>query len=81
MCGGRSGAIWLPSHHPRGCCTLVVVEEISPFYVKCFEYPERRYMNEIIYYHNWKNEEREPYQNVLRIFSGVGSKKYSFIKC
>uniref|UniRef100_A0A671LHV1 ATP-binding cassette, sub-family B (MDR/TAP), member 5 n=1 Tax=Sinocyclocheilus anshuiensis TaxID=1608454 RepID=A0A671LHV1_9TELE len=23
LCGGRSGAIWLPSHHPGGCCTLV----------------------------------------------------------
>ncbi len=30
VCGGRSGAIWLPSHHPGGCCTLVVDEEISP---------------------------------------------------
>ncbi len=23
VCGGLSGAIWLPSHHPGGCCTLV----------------------------------------------------------
>ncbi len=30
VCGGRSGAIWLPSHHPGGCCTLVVDEEIPP---------------------------------------------------
>ncbi len=28
VCGGRSGAIWLPSYHPGGCCTLVVDEEI-----------------------------------------------------
>ncbi len=28
VCGGRSGAIWLPSHHPGGSCTLVMVEEI-----------------------------------------------------
>ncbi len=28
MCS--SGAIWLPSHHPGECCTLVVVEEIPP---------------------------------------------------
>ncbi len=31
VCGGRSGAIWLPSHHLGGCCTLVVVEEIPSF--------------------------------------------------
>ncbi len=29
VCGGRSGALWLPSHHPGGCCTLVVDEEIA----------------------------------------------------
>ncbi len=28
--GGRSGALWLPLHHPGGCCTLVVDEEIAP---------------------------------------------------
>ncbi len=28
---------------PGGCCTLGVVEEIPPFYVKRFEYPEKRY--------------------------------------
>ncbi len=50
VCGGRSGEIWLPSHHPGGCCTLVVVEEIPPFYVKCFEYPEKRYINSTNYY-------------------------------
>ncbi len=44
MCGGRSGAIWLPLHHPGGCCTLVVDEEIPPFYVKRFEYPEKCYI-------------------------------------
>jgi len=30
MCGWRSDTIWLPSHHPSGCCTLVGVEEIPP---------------------------------------------------
>ncbi len=34
--GGCSGAIWLSSHHPGGCCTLVVVEEMPPS-VKRFE--------------------------------------------
>ncbi len=51
VCGGRSGAIWLPSHHhPGGCCTLVVDEEIPPFYVKRFEYPEKHYINVRNYY-------------------------------
>jgi len=50
VCGGRSGAIWLPSHHPGGCCTLVVVEEI-PLYVKRFECPEKRYINVMNYYY------------------------------
>ncbi len=32
MCGERTGAVvlWQPSHHPSGCCTLVVVEERHP---------------------------------------------------
>ncbi len=51
VCGGRSGAQWLPSHHPSGCCTLVVDEEIPPYYVKCFEYPEKRYINVRNYYY------------------------------
>ncbi len=34
VCGGRSGALWLPSHHPGGCCTLVVNEEIAPLLCK-----------------------------------------------
>ncbi len=34
-----------------GCCTLVVVEEIPPFYVKCFEYPEKLYINVTNYYY------------------------------
>ncbi len=45
VCGGRSGALWLPSHHPGGCCTLVMDEEISPYYVKPFECLEKRYIN------------------------------------
>ncbi len=34
MCGGHSGALWLQSHHPGGCCTLVVDEEIVPLLCK-----------------------------------------------
>ncbi len=30
MCGGSSGTLWLLSHHPGGCCTLVVDEETPP---------------------------------------------------
>ncbi len=51
MCDGGSGAIWLPSHPLGGCCTLVVVEEIPPFYVKRLEYPEKRYINVTNYYY------------------------------
>ncbi len=45
VCGGRSCTIWLPSHHPGGCCTLLVDEEIPPYYVKLFECLEKRYIN------------------------------------
>ncbi len=41
--GGHSGALWLPSHHPGGCCTLVVDEEIPP--LKHFECLETCYIN------------------------------------
>ncbi len=51
VCDGRSGAIWLPWHPLGGCCTLVVVEEIPPFYVKRLEYPEKRYINVTNYYY------------------------------
>ncbi len=50
MCGGRFGLIWLPSHHSGGYYTLVEVEEIPPFYVKRFEYPEKRYIKITNYY-------------------------------
>ncbi len=50
MCCGRSGTTWLPSHHPGGCCTLVVDEEISPYCVKRFECLEKRYINVTNYY-------------------------------
>ncbi len=55
VCGGHSGALWLPSHHPGGCCTLVVVEDIPPFYVKCFEYPEKHYINVTNYYYYYSS--------------------------
>ncbi len=45
VCGGRSGAIWLPSHHPSGCCTPVVDEKTLPLHVKCFECLEKHYIN------------------------------------
>ncbi len=52
VCGGRSGAIRLPSHHPGWCYTLVVVVEIPPpFYVKHFENPEKHYINVTNYYY------------------------------
>ncbi len=51
VCGGRSGALWLPSHHPGGCCTLMVDEEIPPLYVKRFECLEKRYINVTNYYY------------------------------
>ncbi len=50
VCGGRSGAIWLPSHHPGGCYTLVVDEEIPPDNVErfeCLEKAEKCYINVI----------------------------------
>ncbi len=39
VCGGRSGAIWLPLHHQGGCCTLVVFEEIPPLLCKALWVP------------------------------------------
>ncbi len=41
VCGERSGALWLPSHHPGGCCTLVVVEEIPPLLYKALWVPRK----------------------------------------
>ncbi len=41
VCGGRSGAIWLPLHHPGGCFTLVVVEEIPPLLCKALWVPRK----------------------------------------
>ncbi len=41
MCGGHSGAKWLPSHHPGGCCTLVLDEEISPLLSKALGVPRK----------------------------------------
>ncbi len=50
-CGGRSGALWLPSHHPGGCCTLEVDEEIPPDNVECLEKAEKHYINVMDYYY------------------------------
>ncbi len=47
----RSGSLWLPLHHPGGCCTQVVDEEIPPFNVKRFECLEKRYINVTNYYY------------------------------
>ncbi len=41
VCGGCSGALWLPSHHPGGCCTLVVDKEISPLLCKSLWVPRK----------------------------------------
>ncbi len=54
VCGGRSGTIWLPSHHPGGCCTLVLDEEIPPDNVErfeCLEKAEKNYINVMNYYY------------------------------
>ncbi len=52
VCGGRSGALWLPSHHLGACCTLVVDEEISPpYYIKHLECLEKRFINVTNYYY------------------------------
>ncbi len=51
VCGERTGAVvlWQPSHHPSGCCTLVVVEERPPHMtVKrfgCTTIHKKRYIN------------------------------------
>ncbi len=42
VCGGRSGALWLPSYRPGGRCTLVVDEEISTDNVERFECLEKQ---------------------------------------
>ncbi len=59
VCGGRAGEIiWLPSHHPGGCCTLVVVWGDPPHNVKRFECLEKRYINVtnylLFYYFSFK---------------------------
>ncbi len=41
VCGERSGAIWLPSHRPGGCFTLVVDEEIPPLLCKALWVPRK----------------------------------------
>lgn len=41
MCGEHTVVVvlWLPSHYPSGCCTLVVIEEKLPdMIVKSFSY-------------------------------------------
>ncbi len=52
VCGERTGAVvlWLPSHHPSRCCTLVVVEKRPPhMIVKRFGctaiHNKKRYIN------------------------------------
>ncbi len=41
MCGRRSGAIWLLSHHPGGCWTLVIVEIEIPLPCKALWVPRK----------------------------------------
>ncbi len=51
MCGERTGAVvlWQPSHHPSGCCTLVMVEERPPHMIVkrfgCTTIHKKRYKN------------------------------------
>ncbi len=55
MFGGRSGTLWLPSHHPGGSYILEVDEEMPPDDVECFkclEKAEKHYINVINYYYN-----------------------------
>ncbi len=68
VCGGRSGAIWLPSHHPGGCCTLVVDEEIPPppYYVVHSECLEKCYIE-------GKNYTNYYYNNISAIHQNFGS--------
>ncbi len=54
VCGERSGALWLPSHHPGGCCTLVVDEETPPSQCRALwvlRQAEKRYINVMNYYY------------------------------
>ncbi len=50
VCGGSSGTLWLLSHHPGGCCTLVGDEEIPPDNLEHIECLEKRYIN-VMNYH------------------------------
>ncbi len=43
--------VWLNTGSTEDDTCLVVVEEIPPFYVKRFEYPEKRYTNVTNYYY------------------------------
>ncbi len=55
VCGGHSGALWLPSHHPGGCCTLVVDEETPPSQCRAIwvlrKKAEKRNINVMNYYY------------------------------
>ncbi len=58
VCGERSGALWLPSHHPGGCCTLVVGrgDTPPPLPSQCralwvLRKAEKRYINVMNYYY------------------------------
>ncbi len=76
VCGGRSGTIWLLSYHPGYCgyCTLVVVEEIPHLHVKCFEYPEKRYINVTHYYYYYYYY----YYCVISLTSSIGKFTVNF---
>lgn len=49
---GIQGQYDLPGHL-GGYCTLVVVEEIPLFHVKCFEYLEKHYINVLNSLNHW----------------------------
>ncbi len=41
VCGGRSDAIWLPSHHPGACCTLLWTRRFPPLLCKALWVPRK----------------------------------------
>ncbi len=67
VCGERSGALWLPSHHPGGCCTPP--HNVERF--ECLEKAEKRYINVMncyYYYYMFVNNERLQFSTASEVF-------------